>query len=1363
KYEWVKSGSNTILSTTNTLTASSAGSYIVRVKATNNCFSGYSDTFRIVNTNGINGPDAISNLAVSSTTKIQATISWTDNPTPAFNEKYFEIYRATQAGGPYILVGKNNTNVVTFTDNGLIPNTSYFYRVRPVNDNAAGPLSAEVKAVTVQDSSAPTPPGNLVASNVTNNTVTLTWTAATDDAAVAGYEIFANGAFYVAAGNVTTFNVTGLTDGNWYNFTVKAKDVAGKYSTPSNQVTVKMKKGNLTAKYYTGTWTSLPNFTTLTPAQTGTAFVPDLTQVPAGATGYAYMWTGYIKIPSTGTYTFETVSDDGSKLYFNKTYTNTATSTVSNDGVHASQSKTGTVLANAGVYPITITYFQNTTTAGSTMQVYWTNTLGGISRQLIPADAFVDPNAVTGNPPTAPSGLTASTVNFSKIKLNWTDNSNNETGFEIYRSATSNGTYSVVTTTAANIATYTDTLLQASTTYYYKIRAIGTYGESAYTSTANATTAAKPLPPATPANLVTTAVSTQIVKLTWTDNATNETGYEVHRSLADSLHFNVIASLPPITSGQGAWSDSSLTANTVAYYKVRAVGDGGYSTFTKATYAKSLNNPPVIDSIASRTIRYGTTVNVPVNATDPDNDPITLSLYNAPAFVTLQQNGTTTYLNIAPTVAQQGTYNGIGVIAKDNNNGADTSFFNLEVNDNYPPVINPVTDSTADEGVQKVLKLSLTDQNPGNTFTWTALQLPPFVTLQSNNDTCLLTVNAGYKDAGTYIVKVQAQDNQGGIDTKQFTLTVNDNPSPNYTLLLNFKLNTDAPAPWNNIGGSVTNNLKDTTGQQTNVGLRFEESWWAAGVEGPQTGNNSGVYPDVVLKEYLYFGSLPGFFNGAPVMHGHLSGLETNRTYTLKFHAGSNWWAPQPDNGSTAFTVNGVTKTLYVQNNTTNRAIFENVTPDANGEIVFTLSIPTGGQVGYLNALEVNAGGSGPVTPNRPPVIAAISNQTMDAGTTLNVPVSATDPDNDALTYTGLNLPSFATIVQNPGDIHIALAPATNNAGQYNNIGIIATDTHGNKDTATFNLTVNTPASTGSYRLLLRIRHQTDAPSPWNDITGRTNANLKNDQGQITGVGLNFDEYWWATNGEGATTGNNSGVYPDAVMHDHLYFGSLPGFFNGSPTMTGHITGLETSKTYTIKFFSSSKWWAPQPDNGSTKYTINGVSQTLYVQNNTSNVVTYNNITPASNGEIAFILSIPQGGQVGYINAIEIVANSVAPLNNNKVMTTGSLTNLSDKSAVSTDKSANSTGSSMQVNTYPNPFADALAVDITLQKTTNLLIEITDMSGRKVYTEVRRDAPQGRNTVRINTQSSISTTGMYILKVTAATGETQSKVIMKQR
>lgn len=79
------------------------------------------------------------------------------------------------------------------------------------------------------DTTAPSVPGGLKTDSVTPTSVTLSWTASTDDVGVTGYDVFRNG---VAAGSSATPSITvsGLTPGTSYTFTVKAKDAAGNLS-----------------------------------------------------------------------------------------------------------------------------------------------------------------------------------------------------------------------------------------------------------------------------------------------------------------------------------------------------------------------------------------------------------------------------------------------------------------------------------------------------------------------------------------------------------------------------------------------------------------------------------------------------------------------------------------------------------------------------------------------------------------------------------------------------------------------------------------------------------------------------------------------------------------------------------------------------------------------------------------------------------------------------------------------------------------------------------------------------------------------------------------------------------------------------
>lgn len=88
------------------------------------------------------------------------------------------------------------------------------------------------------DTEAPTVPTGLVASNPTEDTVDLTWTASTDDTAVVTYIIYVDGVVYTSTnGTATTFTVTGLNPETTYVFTVLAKDAANNSSAQSTSDT----------------------------------------------------------------------------------------------------------------------------------------------------------------------------------------------------------------------------------------------------------------------------------------------------------------------------------------------------------------------------------------------------------------------------------------------------------------------------------------------------------------------------------------------------------------------------------------------------------------------------------------------------------------------------------------------------------------------------------------------------------------------------------------------------------------------------------------------------------------------------------------------------------------------------------------------------------------------------------------------------------------------------------------------------------------------------------------------------------------------------------------------------------------------
>ena len=96
-----------------------------------------------------------------------------------------------------------------------------------------------------------------------------------------------------------------------------------------------------------------------------------------------------------------------------------------------------------------------------------------------------------GGAPATPSGLAGTSITSALIRLSWNEVSNS-TGYDIYRSATSDGTFALVgsepTVSGGTTLTYDNTGLTSSTTYYYKVSAVNGSGESAASSAVSVST-----------------------------------------------------------------------------------------------------------------------------------------------------------------------------------------------------------------------------------------------------------------------------------------------------------------------------------------------------------------------------------------------------------------------------------------------------------------------------------------------------------------------------------------------------------------------------------------------------------------------------------------------------------------------------------------------------------------------------------------------------------------------------------------------------------------------------------------------------------------------------------------------------------
>ncbi len=163
--------------------------------------------------------------------------------------------------------------------------------------------------------------------------------------------------------------------------------VDGRPSLPATSVFRKTKLGQpanpgkvtsgLLYNYYVGTFRVVKDFEHMKPHKSGV--VPTFTIDPKEKEGFfGFDYSGYIKIPEDGLYTFYMKTNDGGKLYLAEHIL------IDNDGLHPAIERSKSIGLKAGYYPIVAGYFQE---GGSNMlQVSWKGP--GFEKEEIPEDVL---------------------------------------------------------------------------------------------------------------------------------------------------------------------------------------------------------------------------------------------------------------------------------------------------------------------------------------------------------------------------------------------------------------------------------------------------------------------------------------------------------------------------------------------------------------------------------------------------------------------------------------------------------------------------------------------------------------------------------------------------------------------------------------------------------------------------------------------------------------------------------------------------------------------------------------------------------------------------------------------------------------
>jgi parallel beta-helix repeat protein len=370
----------------------------------------------------------------------------------------------------------------TYSDLTATPSTTYTYQVRA--KDAAGNLSALSDAATVTtppapDTEAPTTPENLTASAVSPTRVDLSWSASTDNVAVASYEIFRDGTLLDSVGAETKYSDTTVEPSTTYSYRIRAVDSAGNASALSHPAGV------------------------TTAADTD----PPTTPLNLSATAVSHSQVDLSWSSST-----DNVAVTGYDIF--------------RDGALLDTVGAQTTYSDTAVEPSTAYSYQ----------IRARDAAANVSALSDPA-AVTTPQRPDTEAPTPPENVTALAITPNRVELAWTPSSDNVgvTGYDIFR----NGG---LLDSMGTDTTYSDVTAEPSTTYRYQVRARDAANNLSLLSDP-ATVTTPPAPdtegPTAPTNLVATAFSSTEVNLSWSGSTDNVrvTGYDIFRdgALLDSV------------------------------------------------------------------------------------------------------------------------------------------------------------------------------------------------------------------------------------------------------------------------------------------------------------------------------------------------------------------------------------------------------------------------------------------------------------------------------------------------------------------------------------------------------------------------------------------------------------------------------------------------------------------------------------------------------------------------------------------------------------------------------------------------------------------------------------------------------------
>ena len=448
-------------------------------------------------------------------------LTWTDN---AADETGFTVQRAVNGGawanlatvGPNTAANSAVVGPVNYVDTTVTPGNTYIYRVRADSGAAA---SAWSNTFTIAIPAVPAAPSGLTATLVTPTSGRLDFT---DNAA-----------------GETGFTIQRNENGaGWVNFaTLPANPGTGAVAYTDTTVT----PGN-TYDYQVRAETGTPIVSGW--SNTATLVVPAVPNAPTLLTATAQAGP-QVALSFTDNATNETGftierADNGGAWAFLTTLA--ADTTTFSD----------TTVVNGHTYD-----YRVRADNGLIVSSTWSNTA---TASIVAA-------------PTNIAGVVQGTPNGPQVRVTWTDNATNETAFTLQRSSDGGTMFTTLTLLAADTTTYIDPAPAAPGGYVYRVNAFNPNGTSAWNTSATVTV---PTIPAAPAGISGTVNAGPSITLTWTDNATTESGFTLERAVVGGGFATISSTLPANTTG---YVDTTVALGTNYSYRVRADNVTGSSAW----------------------------------------------------------------------------------------------------------------------------------------------------------------------------------------------------------------------------------------------------------------------------------------------------------------------------------------------------------------------------------------------------------------------------------------------------------------------------------------------------------------------------------------------------------------------------------------------------------------------------------------------------------------------------------------------------------------------------------------------------------------------------------------------------------------